>query len=82
MEVDVPADQVQPISGGFADKVDATFEQISPLLVKTCRPIAKAWKELNQEVAIEATEVELGLSFEIEGNVYLAKSKGGANLTA
>ena len=81
VEVDVPADQIQPISGGFAEKVDATFEQIRPLLIRTCRPIAEAWKELNKDVRIEETEVEIGLSFEVEGNLYLAKSKAGANLT-
>ena len=81
VEVEVPADRVQPISGGFADRVNATFEQIRPLLVRTCRPIAAAWKELNQEVSIEEAEVEIGLSFEAEGNLYLTKSKAGANLT-
>lgn len=80
VEVEVPTDQVQPISSGFADKVDATFEQIRPLLVRTCRPIADAWKELNHEVNIEQAEVEIGLSFEAEGNLYVTKSKAGANL--
>ena len=81
IEVEVPADQIQPISGGFAEKVDVTFEQIRPLLVRTCRPIADAWKELNQEVNIKEAEVEIGLSFEAEGNLYVTKSKAGANLT-
>jgi hypothetical protein len=80
VEVEVLADQVQPISGGFAQKVDATFDRIQPLLIKTCRPIVAAWTELNQEMCIERAEVEIGLSFESEGNVYIAKSKAGANL--
>ena len=31
VEVEVPGDQVQQISGGFADKVNATFDKIHPL---------------------------------------------------
>ena len=81
VEVEAPSDQVQQISGGFADRVDATFDKIKPLLVKTCRPIAAAWKELNQEMNIEQAEVEIGFSFEVEGNIYVTKSKANSNLT-
>lgn len=81
IEVEVPPDQAQQISGGFADKVNATFDKVKPILVKTCRPIVAAWQEINQEMHIEQAEVELGLSFEGEGNLYVTKSKAGANLT-
>lgn len=80
VEVEVPNEQVQPISGGFADKVSATFDRVKPLLVKTCRPIAAACQELNKEISIDEAEVEIGLSFEGEGNLYVTKSKAGANL--
>ncbi len=81
VEIDVPEDQVQQISGGFADKVSATFDKIRPILVNTCKPIVSAWKEIGQEMHIEQAEVQLGLSFEGEGNLYVTKSKAGANLT-
>ena len=81
VEVEVAPDQVQQISGGLADKVSATFEKIKPILVKTCRPIISAWKEINKELKIEQAEIEIGLSFEGEGNLYVTKSKAGANLT-
>jgi len=81
VEVKVEPGQAQPISGGFANKVTTTFDKICPLLAKICRPIADGWKELNQDMNIEQAEVELGLSFEGEGNLYVTKSKAGANLT-
>ena len=81
IEVEVPSDQAQQISGGFADKVSATFDKIHSILVKTCRPITAAWQEINQDLDIEQAEIELGLSFEGEGNLYVTKSKAGANLT-
>ncbi len=80
IEVEVPEDEAQQISGGFADKVSASFDKIKPVLVKTCRPITEVWKEINKDMHIEQAEIELGLSFEGEGNLYVTKSKAGANL--
>lgn len=81
IEVDIPPDQAQQIAGGFAEKVNATFDKIRPILINTCRPIMAAWQEISQEMSIEQAEIELGLSFEGEGNLYVTKSKAGANLT-
>ena len=81
VEVEDPQNQAQQISGGFAEKVDATFERIRPVLLKVCSPIVETWKEVNKDMSIEQAEVEIGLSFEAEGNLYITKSKAGANLT-
>ena len=81
VEVEVSPDQARQISGGLADKVSGTFEKIQPLLVKSCRPIVAAWKEINQDMNVEQAEVELGLGFEGEGNIYVTKAKANANLT-
>ena len=81
VEIEVPGDQIEEIAGGFADRVNATFDKIQPILVKICRPITAAWKEISQEMHIDQAEIELGLSFEGEGNLYVTKSKAGANLT-
>lgn len=81
VEIEVPEDQAQQISGGFADKVSSSLEKIKPLLIRACKPVSEAWGELNTEVQIEQAEVELGLSFEGEGNVYVTRSKAAANLT-
>ncbi len=80
VEIEVPEDQAQQISGGFADKVSSSLEKIKPLLIRACKPVSEAWKELDKEVQIEQAEVELGLSFEGEGNVYVTRSKAAANL--
>ena len=81
VEVEVSEEQVQPISGGFAEKVSGTFDKIRPILLKTCQPIVSVWKELNKEMHIDQAEVTLGLSFEGEGNLFVTKSKAGANVT-
>jgi hypothetical protein len=81
IEAEVAPDQAAPIAGDLAQKVGTTVDAIRPLLVKICRPIVDSWQELNQEMNIDQAEVELGLSFEGEGNLYVTKAKAGANLT-
>ena len=80
VEVEAPADEPQLISGGIADKVDATFDKIKPFLLSSCRPITEAWREVSREVKIEQAEIELGLSFEGEGNLFVTRSKAAANI--
>ena len=81
VEVEVSAEDAQEISGGFAEKVGSTFDKIKPILLNTCRPIASAWQEINRHMEIEKAEIALGLSFEGEGNLFVTKSKAGANLS-
>jgi Trypsin-co-occurring domain 1 len=83
IEVEVGPGDVREISGGMAQRVESTFASIKPTLVKVCKPIAETWKEFQlykEDVEISQAEVELGLSFAVEGTVYLAKSKADANL--
>ena len=81
VEVEVSEDQAREISGGLADKVETSFDKIKPLLLNLCRPFTETWKELNKEMNVDQVEVQLGLSFEGEGNLFVTKSKAGANLT-
>ncbi len=82
IEIDVPGDYVQPISGNTAKKVKATIdESLTPILLNTIKPIKEVWGELNKDMLVEKAEIELSFGFELEGNVYIAKSKANANLT-
>ncbi len=69
------------IAFGGAEKVAKGFDQIAPLLRKVCQPVASVWSELNRDMAIDSAEIQLSLSFEGSGNLYLVKSKAGANLS-
>jgi hypothetical protein len=81
VEIEVAADQARQISGGFSDKVSSSFDKVQPLLVKVCNSVSAAWQEINQDMNIDQAEVQLGLSFEGEGNLYITKTKANANLT-
>ena len=80
VEVEVTGKEVQQIAGGLAEKVDATLNKIKPVLLKTCQPIVAAVKDLLEDVDLEQVEVEVGLSFDIEGNIYVTKTNFGANV--
>jgi len=81
LEVDVPGGQPELIAGGVVRTVNSSLDGIRPILAHACRPIIEAWKDLNQDLNVETAEIELGLSFESEGNVYIAKAKAGATIT-
>jgi hypothetical protein len=81
VEVEVVDNKAREISAGAADKIqDAAIDKIKPIILIACRPISEVWKELNKEMHIEQADVELGLGFEAEGNLYITKAKGNANL--
>jgi len=83
LEVEAPEGQPELVSGGggIARTVNSSLDGIRPILAHACRPIAEAWRDLDQDLDVEAAEIELGLSFESEGNVYIAKAKAGATIT-
>jgi hypothetical protein len=39
------------------------------------------WQELNREMSVDQAEVELGLGFQGEGNLFVTKAVGRANFT-
>jgi hypothetical protein len=80
VEVEVPPDQVNQISGGVPEQVDKAIDTIRPVLRKACRPVVSVWKELNKEMSIDRAEVELQLGFSASGTVFLAKASGSANI--
>jgi hypothetical protein len=81
VEVEVPPDEAQQISGGAADTVSASLDQIKPIILKTAQPIMEAWGDLAKGSDVDHVQVELGLSFEGQGNLYVAKEKEAATIT-
>jgi hypothetical protein len=79
VESEVDEAEARPISGGTADKVASSMDKIEPLLVNICQPVARAWHAISGDLQVDKVEIELGLSFEGEGNVFVTKAKAGAN---
>jgi hypothetical protein len=82
VEVGFNRDMEQPIAGTTAQKLSKAFKEvIQPVLKNVCAPVAEALKNMATEVKITESEVELGLDFETEGNLFIAKLRGEATLT-
>ncbi len=81
VEAVVDDNKAKEIAGGAADKVESSFEKIRPILINACKPVLETWKELNKEMTVDQAEIQLGLSFEGEGNLFVTKAKAGANIT-
>ena len=81
VEVEVEPDEAQPISGGAAKLVSAGFDKFQPILVNMCESLAATCRDLQQKTSVQSAEVVIGLGFEAEGNLYITKSTGSANLT-
>jgi len=81
IEVEAAPGESRQISGGSPSaKIVSTLDKIRPVLLSVCLPIADTWKELNKEMNVQSAEVEIGLSFEAGGDVFIANSKAGATL--
>ena len=81
VEVEALPNEPQQISSKQVKQVEENIEKINSVLVAVCQPVIASWKELNQQVNVEKAEVELGLSFEGQGNIDITKAKAGANIT-
>ena len=80
VQVEATGNEAQQSSGGVAERVDATLDKIKPTLLRVCRPVIEAMKKLREDIDLEQVEIEVGLSFDIEGNLYLAKTTFGTNV--
>ena len=79
VEIESTGTGVSAIAGGVADKVDTTLNTIKPLILKACEPISEVYHELNEKMNVAQIELELGLGFEAEGDLFITKAKGHAN---
>lgn len=80
VEVEVSEEENIPISGGGRN-ITSTVDKIKPILLKLSRPIAESFKEISEDVQIEQAEIQVNFGFEGEGNIYITKVKGNANLS-
>ena len=82
MEVDVPQSEIEMISGGsdMVEKVNKSMDTVKEMLIKSVEPITQAYEVLNQDVVLEKAEVEIGIGFSAEGNIFIAKGNASANL--
>jgi len=82
MEVDAPKSDIEMISanGDVVDKVKTSMGKVEKMLIQSVQPIVNVYKGLDKEVLLEKAEVEIGIGFSAEGNIFVAKGNANANL--
>jgi len=82
MEVEVPESEIEMISGGndMVEKVKSSMGTVEKMLLQSVQPIINTYNTLNQEVTLDSAEVEVGIGFSAEGNIFIAKGNANANL--
>lgn len=79
--VEVNTPEAEQVGGGFARKVESKLDVIRPVLLKVSEAVSNTWKEVGRSADVEQAEIDFGLSFGAEGNIYVTKSTIGANLS-
>ena len=80
VEVETEEGAPQRIAASGAKKVDRALDQVQDLLRKSVKPVTAIWGELNRDLTIEKVEISLALGFEAQGNVFIARGSGTANV--
>jgi hypothetical protein len=82
VEVDgAPQNAFLPMSASGAPQVkEAAIGTAADTIIKVCDALADAVKKISEKVDVTGVEATVGLSFEVEGNLYIAKSKGTASI--
>lgn len=62
------------------EKVDQKFDDLKEVILRSCRPLTKAFQVLHQQGQAASAEVEFGLNFTAKGNIYLVESASEAAL--
>lgn len=80
VEVEIPEDQVQLAGNAIQKQLDQSLDQIGSLSKKIVNSVSESLQSLADLVNLETIEVEYGISFSGEGNVYITKLSGSMNL--
>lgn len=87
VEVGSPGEKRQEMHGADLERVDATMELVGDLIEKIARPIGQSFRDmrtaLDVPIEVGSAELEIGVSFSAEGNLFVAKAttEGSLKLT-
>jgi len=81
IQVDALPGEPEEVAASLAERVSSSFEKLAPVLMGVCDPFIDIWRELNAKVSMQQAELEIGLAFEGEGNLYITRTTASANVT-
>ena len=80
IQVEVEVDESQAMEISDHDLVNSSIDKLKTLMNKIGEPIADSIVELGQNINIESTKITVGVKVGVEGNFFVAKSTGEANI--
>lgn len=82
MEVEAVENEIEMIAGGndMVEQVETSMGAVEKMLIQSVEPVVNAYEALNQDVVLEKAEIEIGIGFSAEGNIFVAKGSANANL--
>ena len=73
VEVDASFDQIEQVGNAVMQQVEKSLNQIGEVSQVIVRSISESLNSFTSSMSFQSLEVEYGLSFTGEGNVYIAK---------
>lgn len=80
VEVTAASGEPEEVSGRLAKKVDASLDKLVPVLNRLCAIAGQVLTSEGNGPRPDSAEVEFGIGFEGEGDLYLAKLRTSANV--
>ncbi len=82
VEESKPSNKPRPFSSGKDTRaIENRLSEAKEIIVKAVSNIIPAWDELAGKVKVESAEIEMGLGFEANGNIFIVQGKAKANLS-
>jgi hypothetical protein len=84
VEIAAPEELREEMHTSTAERVSTTMRSVASMVKDVVRPLADSftnlYEALDVPIAVDAAEVELGVSFSAEGQIFVAKTKGEGTL--
>jgi hypothetical protein len=81
VEVVSNPDPVTPVAGKTADRISQAFQDASDVMGGVMRSVISSTTRVVRDAGAAEAEIEFGVGFSIEGDIYIAKASGQGNIT-
>lgn len=81
VEVEVPESRAISISSSYANRVNSSLSSIALLIHQVSEQVVNSLKTATQSDNIIRAEVEFGINYAEEGEVYLTRSRAESNIS-
>jgi len=84
VEVGSPGAQREEMHSALLERVDSTLESVGDVIERLVKPVAQSFAEMKQAldvpIEVKEAELEIGLSFSAEGNIFITKATAEGSL--